>query len=50
MPFIEETLTIQPLPCASIYGIQCLDRGTSCADQLARALKQCMEEGNESDA
>lgn len=24
-----------------LEGIQCLDRGTSCPDQLAKALKQC---------
>lgn len=34
---------------AKLDGIQCLDRGTSCPDQLARALKQCMEEVNATD-
>lgn len=26
---------------ARLEGIQCLDKGTSCPDQLAKALKQC---------
>lgn len=26
---------------ARLDGIQCLDKGTSCPDQLAQALKQC---------
>lgn len=26
-----------------LEGIQCLDKGTSCPDQLAKALKQCID-------
>lgn len=26
---------------SKLEGIQCLDKGTSCPDQLAKALKQC---------
>lgn len=29
---------------AKLDGIQCLDKGTSCPDQLAKALKQCINE------
>lgn len=28
---------------ARLQGIQCLDKGTSCPDQLALALSQCQE-------
>lgn len=33
---------------AQLKGIQCLDKGTSCPDQLALALLQCREEENQS--
>lgn len=29
---------------ARLDGIQCLDKGTSCPDQLAQALKLCMSQ------
>ncbi len=29
---------------ARLDGIQCLDKGTSCPDQLAQALKQCRKQ------
>lgn len=29
-----------------LEGIQCLDKGTSCPDQLAKALKQCTSKSN----
>lgn len=27
-----------------LEGIQCLDKGTSCPDQLAKALRQCLSQ------
>jgi uncharacterized protein (TIGR03905 family) len=31
-------------------GLQCKDRGTSCGDQLARALERCQDEEREETA
>lgn len=29
---------------ARLEGIQCLEKGTSCPDQLAKALRQCLDQ------
>lgn len=45
---LEKILIGIPIEVAisKLDGIQCLDKGTSCPDQLAKALKQIAMKGN----
>lgn len=44
VPRLVEGLTVQQIE-SKIKGIQCGMRGTSCADQLARAVREAYEAG-----